>query len=531
MAEPSQHREEKVRQLKKHLDSNCFSGMLPPEVTREIKLRLEKYYPNLKPAVVFNKRTGKTEINKKRKSLKTTFYDQKIDLLLKPILPENFVLIGHHQDLVQYKKDEHFGKHRDFIKYEVPGFFQVTIIIGLNDAEKGETRIYKDLKPTKSKKKSKKNKQYLNFNESITTGGILIFKSNLPHAGLPVKGTKEILVLTGLCKMMTPPLIEESSKHSALLSKTNDSIVVPTSSLRDTIYGGERQNYMIQTEFELRDLQKICNFLNNDYTDSIKPDGSLWRKIKSIFLIDIEDILQYYYNRNIMVIRDYDCLKNFSGAYKAIIQSNYFQREGYKETESKTIYLIKDNKLKYFVTISMTDYICWYKVSNLHIIDDIDSKIRELINKCIDKDRFDDLEFESELEDEGDESFGIRQAKLFTIFEQYLKPHIEKGTIDTSEEADSILIDEYDDDDDDGYLCNDEEGGGGYGTPERYYSWVVFEKKVILLPNEDISLEKIKNILINWHLNRGYSEHKLGIWDNLFSIVLSYLVPNEITET
>ena len=144
-------------------------------------------------------------MNKKRKSLKTTFYDQKIDFLLKPILPENFVLIGHHQDLVQYKKDEHFGKHRDFIKYEVPGFFQVTIIIGLNDAEKGETRIYKDLKPTKSKKKSKKNKQYLNFNESITHG-ILIF-NQIYLCRASCKRRKKF-VLTGLCKMMTPPLIE-----------------------------------------------------------------------------------------------------------------------------------------------------------------------------------------------------------------------------------------------------------------------------------------------------------------------------------
>jgi len=121
----------------------------------------------------------------KRISKKATFHNSAIKRLVRKYLPANITIPSdNHIDLTYYRTGHYFKIHQDYVGWFPENGIQVTIIIGLLTTKDGATSIRVDDKLQK-------------YKESISKGGLLIFDSKLPHAGEPVIGEKEILVLTG----------------------------------------------------------------------------------------------------------------------------------------------------------------------------------------------------------------------------------------------------------------------------------------------------------------------------------------------
>lgn len=136
-------------------------------------------------AQVFRPYIGKYTASPERKSLKATFHDARLVNFVRKQLPGDVELLpSEHVDLVKYSTGDFFKEHIDFVDRYPHGGEQVTVIVGLQTALSGGTRI-------------RVNSQMELHNESITKGGVLIFPSHLPHSGEIVKGEKEILVFKG----------------------------------------------------------------------------------------------------------------------------------------------------------------------------------------------------------------------------------------------------------------------------------------------------------------------------------------------
>jgi len=149
------------------------------------RLRKNKIRRKYHTAQVFYPQKGEYGVSPNRQSLKATFYDQDLVNLIRKHVPNHIELLSsEHVDLLKYTTGDFFKEHTDFVDCHPHGGEQVTIIVGLQNASSGGTRI-------------RFNTETIVYNESITKGGLLIFPSRLPHSGEPVKGEKEILVFKG----------------------------------------------------------------------------------------------------------------------------------------------------------------------------------------------------------------------------------------------------------------------------------------------------------------------------------------------
>ena len=161
-----------------HLDT-------PILTTIRKRLKKNKIRSQYKKALVYQPQQQKYVESDNRLSRKATFHDETLVRLLQPHVPQNIDIPTYeHIDIVHYSTGQYFKEHRDFVNTYPHYAQQVTIIIGLQNAKRGGTRLHVHGKS-------------IVYEESIRRGGVLIFHSTLPHAGDVVIGEKEILVFTG----------------------------------------------------------------------------------------------------------------------------------------------------------------------------------------------------------------------------------------------------------------------------------------------------------------------------------------------
>ena len=88
--------------------------------------------------------------NIERDSLRFSTDDKTIENLLENIIVPhirniseyNWQLIKNHYDIISYSKGGSFKKHRDYRWYYAPNRIQMTLLVGLSDAEGGGTQIW-----------------------------------------------------------------------------------------------------------------------------------------------------------------------------------------------------------------------------------------------------------------------------------------------------------------------------------------------------------------------------------------------------
>lgn len=173
-------------------ESAVWRSKLPPTTLRRIQARLDgtNVRERCKPAQVFTPRSQAHVLSANRRSLKATFYDADVVRWVHSALPARYELLPtEHIDLIQYNTGDFFKEHTDFV-YQYPQHGeQVTVIVGLEDAEAGGTQIRESVSSPERKI----------YTESITKGGVLVFPSHYLHSGEPVRGRKEIMVFKGFC--------------------------------------------------------------------------------------------------------------------------------------------------------------------------------------------------------------------------------------------------------------------------------------------------------------------------------------------
>lgn len=163
-------------------------SMLKPSLTRDT-------------STLYNKLTKNTETNQSiRKSFKFNVYNDELFAYVKVILSNilsnistldyNYQIIFDELELLVYEAGGFFLPHTDFEKLKSNTFQLYTMLIGLNsDVVGGETVLCCSIKDNPSKSNELKV-----FRETITKGGVLIFRNDLEHAGnVVMSGTKNVL--------------------------------------------------------------------------------------------------------------------------------------------------------------------------------------------------------------------------------------------------------------------------------------------------------------------------------------------------
>lgn len=169
-----------------------WRSKLPCATLRRIQARLDQtnVREQCKPALVFTPRSQTHTLSANRRSLKATFYDADVVQWVHSALPARYELLpSEHIDLIQYNTGDFFKEHTDFVNQHPHHGEQVTVIVGLEDAEAGGTQI----------RESESSAEPKMYRESIVKGGVLVFPSHYLHSGEQVRGKKEILVFKGFC--------------------------------------------------------------------------------------------------------------------------------------------------------------------------------------------------------------------------------------------------------------------------------------------------------------------------------------------
>lgn len=174
-------------------------------------------------STLYNKITKNTESNQKiRKSFKFNVFDQELFAYVKVILSNMRVteyecqIIFDELELLVYEPGGFFLPHTDFEKLKSNTFQMYTMLIGLNSDVVGGETVLCCTSDLKSENEQSQSTELKVFNESITKGGVLIFRNDLEHASN--------VVMTGIKNVLKVNLI----LHRKIKDTTIDGLLIIT---------------------------------------------------------------------------------------------------------------------------------------------------------------------------------------------------------------------------------------------------------------------------------------------------------------
>jgi hypothetical protein len=157
------------------------------------------------PALIYSISSGAYYLSEKRKSQKLRFTSHKLkEYLVSKVIKEIVIQFGipkiemltddgnDHFDLITYGPGGHFDTHCDMEIGNIPNCQQYTMLIGLLQTEEGgETELHTS-------------NGIMVVNETCRPGGIVLFRSSMPHSGrLVTVGHKKLLMASVFLPMST----------------------------------------------------------------------------------------------------------------------------------------------------------------------------------------------------------------------------------------------------------------------------------------------------------------------------------------